>query len=604
MDTPTPDTVLDNLRAGHPRLILTDDRLADLKRQAAGDATLRDHVAQVLRLADRAAEKPPLEHDIPDGVRLLGVARDCVDRVYKLGLAWRWTGERRYLEPAVDAVERAARFVDWNPSHFLDTAELSHAVGLGYDWFYHELTDAQRETIRKGLIRNGLEVGIDAYNGDGPNEPRRNRPYGWWKDCDHNWNQVCNCGLVVGALAIAESDPEYARAIIPAAVASLPKALRMYGPDGAWAEGPGYWGYATRYTAYGFTALRTALDTDFGLLGIEGVSGFAPVHTTGPTGLYLNYADSGERNARRPMFQVFWLADVFGSDFVAADEHALIDTHGTTAQHVVWYVPRPESVVDDRPLDKQFRGPVEVALFRSAWDDPDALFVGVKAGYNQANHAHLDLSNFELDALGVRWARDLGSDHYNLPHYWEKEAGGRRWNYWRLGAHSHNVVTIGGGDQDADAESRMTRFVSDGDTAFALVDLTAAWPSTDKVLRGVRMERRRAVLVQDEVTLSKASTVKWGMTTDAEVEIVSPTVARLSQDGRTLTATILTEGAAWSVADAPGADPPAHSNAGVRRLEASAEAAAGRTTIAVLLSPLWPDGGTVTSSDVRPLKDW
>jgi len=266
--TAKPDTVLNNLKEGHPRLIMTEDRPAELKSQADSDDTLRDYVSQVIEQADVAATKPPLKYDIPDGVRLLGVSRDCVDRVYKLGVAWRWTGDRKYLEPAIDAIVRASEFPDWNSSHFLDTAELAHAVGLGYDWFFHELTDDQKVTIRQGLIQNGLQVGIDAYAGNGPNGPRRNRPYGWWKDSDHKWNQVCNCGLIVGALAIAETDPEYAKQIIPQAVTSLPKALTMYGPDGAWAEGPGYWGYATRYTAYGFTALHTALDTDYGLLDI------------------------------------------------------------------------------------------------------------------------------------------------------------------------------------------------------------------------------------------------------------------------------------------------------------------------------------------------
>ena len=46
------------------------------------------------------------------------------------------------------------------------------------------------------------------------------------------------------------------------------------------------------------------------------------------------------------------------------------------------------------------RGQVETALFRSSWGDPNAIFVGIKAGYNQAHHGQLDLGNFEMDALG------------------------------------------------------------------------------------------------------------------------------------------------------------------------------------------------------------
>lgn len=600
------ETLLNNLREGHPRLIMTDERLDDLKTQAKTDATLQNYIAQVIVLADEIAEKPPLEYDIPDGLRLLGVSRDCVDRVYKLGVAWRWTGESKYLEKGIDAVLRASQFKNWNPIHFLDTAELAHAVGLGYDWFYHELTDEQRLIIKSGLIKNGLQVGIDAYNGTAGYDPVRDRAHGWWKDCDHNWNQVCNCGLMIGALAVADTDPEYAKFIIPTAVASLPKALKMYGPDGAWAEGPGYWGYATRYTAYGFTALRTALDTDFDLLAIDGVSeaGFAPIYTTGPTGLYFNYADSGERNARRPMFQIFWLADVFKSDFMAANEHDLITKKKVTAQHVVWYVPREASAGDDRPLDKHFRGPVEVALMRSAWDDPEALFVGVKAGYNQANHGHLDLGSFELDALGVRWVRDLGCDHYNLPNYWEKKRGGRRWDYWRLGSLSHNVITLDGNNQDAEGTSSMTRVRMENDDAFAVINLTPAYAEdATSVTRGVMMiDNRRSVLIQDEIGISEKKTVTWGMTTEAQIEIMSDTEARLTLDGKVLVVRVLTDGAILTCNDAPQTEPPHFSNEGVRRLEAVVEAI-GDVTIAVLLAPEWSDGSS-PSPRVVPISTW
>ncbi|MBT3605934.1 MAG: hypothetical protein HN521_22945 [Candidatus Latescibacteria bacterium] len=601
-----PETFLDNLREGHPRLIMTDERFDNLKTQAKTDTTLQDYIAQVIVQADEIAEKPPLKYDIPDGLRLLGVSRDCVDRVYKLGVAWRRTGESKYLEKGIDAIVRASQFKDWNPVHFLDTAELAHAVGLGYDWFYHELTDDQRVIIKSGLIKNGLQVGIDAYEGTAGYDPQRGRAYGWWEDCDHNWNQVCNSGLIIGALAVANTDPEYAQFIIPVAVASLPKALKMYGPDGAWAEGPGYWGYATRYTAYGFTALRTALDTDFGLLDIDGVSeaGFAPIHTTGPTGLYFNYADSGERNARRPMFQVFWLADIFKSDFMAANEHDLIAKKKATAQHVVWYVPREASAGDDRPLDKHFRGPVEVALMRSAWDDAEALFVGVKAGYNQANHGHLDLGSFEMDALGVRWVRDLGCDQYNLPNYWEKERDGRRWNYWRLGTLSHNVITIDGNNQDAEGTSNMTRFATEIEDAFAVIDLTQAYADdAPSVTRGVKMiDNRRSVLIQDEIELSEYKTITWGITTEAQIELKSDTEARLMMDGKALMVRVLTDGATLTCSDAPQPEPPHYSNEGVRRLEATVKAT-GDVTIAVLLAPEWSDGSS-SSPIVAPISVW
>ncbi len=584
---------------------MTQERLADLKAQATTDKFLASFVNRVIAQADEIKRKGPLEYEITANLTMLGVSRDCVNRVYTLGMAWRWTGDRTYLYAGIDAIVRASEFPDWNPSHFLDTAEMSHAVGLGYDWFFHELTGVQKQTIRKGLVRNGLQPGLDAYGGNDPIEPRRKRRYGWWKDCDHNWNIVCNCGLIIGALAVAETDPEYAQAIIPAAAASMPRALEMFGPDGAWAEGPGYWGFATRYLAYGFTALRTALDTDLGLLSTDGVSeaGLAPIYVTGPTDLYFNYADSKTRNRRRPMFQMFWLSDTFQNAFLAGDEHRLLADQKPTAQHVVWYVPKPRAPEELRTLDKHFRGPVQLALMRSSWD-ADALFVGFKAGYNQANHGHLDLGSFELDALGVRWIRDLGSDLYTLPGYWDGKRGGKRWEYWNLGTFSHNVITIDAKNQDPLATASMTQYESETETTFAIVDLSKAYlESAKSVTRGIRLvEGRRAVLTQDEISVHERSTIVWGITTDAQIDILSDREARLTLDGNLLYARILSGEATFSTTEAPEAEPPMLSTEGIRRLHATLETA-NPDTLAVLLSPVWPDGATETC-EIKPLLAW
>jgi len=298
--TRDPD-VLSSLEKDHPRLMLKDRDLGRLRASFPEDDALQKCWRDVQASAEACLQKRPLVYK-KVGPRLLSVSRDCLGRVYALAFAYRWTGEERFAAKAREHLLEVCAFEDWNPSHFLDTAEMSHAVGVGYDWLYGYLDDDTRRVIAEALIEKGLKPGLAVYEENG-----------WWVRSEHNWNQVCNGGMIIGALAIAETDPSYAERIIPVAVESLPRALKSYGPDGAWGEGPGYWHYATRYTAYGLTALETALGRTFGLLDVEGLSkaGAFPIYMTGPTGLYLNFADVGERSARRPMACMFWLAREF-----------------------------------------------------------------------------------------------------------------------------------------------------------------------------------------------------------------------------------------------------------------------------------------------------
>jgi hypothetical protein len=587
--------VLASLDKGHPRLMLKDKDLENLKQQYASDKVLQKCLKDVLEEADACLGRPMLTYD-KIGPRLLHVSRECLNRIYALGLAYRWTGEEKYAKKAAENLLTVCAFNDWNPSHFLDTAEMSHAVGVGYDWLYLYLDASTREKIKAGLIKNGLEQGLIAYEKQ------------WWSKSEHNWNQVCNGGLIAGALAIAESDPQYAEKIIPAAVASLPRALNTYNPDGAWGEGPGYWSYATHYTAYGLTALQTALGKDFGLLKIEGLAkaGNFPIYTAGPTGLYLNLADCGDKSSRRPMPCMFWLARTFDNSLYAADENAQIREHSASPEHIVWYVPAPREKSPEKKLDYYFRGPVEVAVFRSSWDDPDALFVGVKAGYNQVNHGHLDLGNFELEALGVRWARDLGSDNYNMPGYWDGGTGGQRWSYYRLNSKSHNIPLLNGENQDPLAKSSFIKIKTETSQPFVLVDLTDAYKKfAQKVVRGVAMvEGRRAVLVQDEFQIENPCELTWGMTTDATIQIKEKGTAELTIKDQMLIAKALSPAGAEFVVESAEQKPPEKANKGVSRLVLRVPDAKGSVQVAVLLSPVWKSGKIVKTVELKPLEKW
>lgn len=588
---------LQGLRPGHPRLLLTDERLAKLKEDAATDELLAKCVQDVIGRAKQYLHATPPRYE-KRGPRLLHVSREVLARTYTLGLAWRWTGEERYAKKAEETLSAACAFPDWNPSHFLDTAEMSHAAAVGYDWLYAFLSPASRKKIRAALVEKGLKEGLRAYEGKGA----------WWVRSAFNWNQVCNSGLVIGALAVADTDPGIARTLLSAATNSLPRALATYDPDGAWPEGPGYWHYATSYTAFGLAALETALGRDFGLAGRQGLERAArfPLYAAGPTGLLFNYADCGERSRRGPLPELFWLGAHYEDPWAVAEERRLLRLERASLLHVVWYAGPKEAPSPNPPLDQCFRGPVETAFFRSAWHDPEALFLAVKAGYNRVNHGHLDLGTFVLDALGVRWFLDLGADDYNLPGYWQAGRGGKRWTYFRLNSLSHNVPLLDGEGQDPGGEARMMRFHAGRERPFAILDLGSAYASrAEKVLRGAALSAgRRGVLVQDEYVLKRPCTVCFGLTTDARVEKIGDRTVLLVKNGRRLRLQVLVpEGARISTTSAERKAPEKR-NKGVRRVEITFSSPGGACTCAVFFAPEWKEDPEPAIPVLRPLSRW
>ena len=71
-------------------------------------------------------------------------------------MAYRLTGDARFLARAKSDLMTVAAFKDWNPRHFLSVGEMSFAVGIGYDWLYAKLTPEERATLKQALMEKSL----------------------------------------------------------------------------------------------------------------------------------------------------------------------------------------------------------------------------------------------------------------------------------------------------------------------------------------------------------------------------------------------------------------------------------------------------------------
>lgn len=501
--------------------------------------------ADLERESDRLLSIPPVEYKLT-GNRLQTQTRHIVDRITTLALMYRLTGRDPWLRRAIMELNAAAAFKDWNPARFVDTAEVTHAFALGYDWLFNSLTPEERTWMRETLVGKGLDQGILVYQ-------QKAR----WTVEHYNWNIVCNAAMVMGALAVADDGDKPLRdkagEILRSALESIPHGLTSYGTDGGWPEGPAYGEYATRYACLFFASLDTALGNDYGLSGFHGVdrAGRYRVYMIGPSNRIFSFADGGDDPGLAP--EMFWLAKRFNNPVYAWSEQKQLERSARPDPlDLAWFqrdvkAPQPPSW----PLDAVFHG-VGVATFRTSWEDPAALFLGVKGGDNKAAHAHLDLGSFMLDAGGVRWASD----------YPEEDSSGllgaQRPGSYAVRTESHNTLLIDGENQDPRSEAHISRQEMAPDFSWVQIDLSKASPKVKQWMRRIGVAQGPGVLIEDSLRADQPVEVIWGMLTDTDISLDGP-MATLHKNGWNLAVEIRTpRHAVFDIAPVrpmPGANP-------------------------------------------------
>jgi hypothetical protein len=385
--------------------------------------------------------------------------------------------------------------------------------------------------------------------------------------------------------------------------------MKHFGPDGAWNEGPGYWSYATRYNVAIIASLNSALGTDFGLSDIEGFSktGLFPIYLNSPVNKSFNYADGEDRPIRAA--QLFWFARRF--DLPAAAQYEY-DFRPADPFALLWYdADLVRSPHKNLSPDNYFRI-AEVVSLRSRWNDSDATFVAFKAGDNKANHSHLDLGSFVLDALGERWIFDLGADNYNIPDYFSSGRHGGRWVYYRTRAEGHNTLVIGPSEtpnQDPGAAAKVVQFSSHPDAAYGIMDLTPAYAGkASSVKRGIALAgNRQLVVVEDEITNQQPEDVYWFAHTEADIKLgAGKRTATLLQNGKKFMATLVYPAhASFSIMEAKPLSVSPHPkennpNKGIQKLSIHLPAVS-QARIVVIFHPA---DISVKTPFSRPLESW
>lgn len=515
----------------HPRLMLPQKELAAVKAAFAGDEHA-ELAARIRAEADALLDVPPVKRELT-GRRLLTVSREALQRLLLLGFMHQMTGESRYATRAREELLAIAAFTDWHPDHFLDTAEMSAAVAIGYDWTYRALSREDRDTICQALREKGLQPYLERSD----DLPRRL----------NNWNPVCGGGAVLAALVVADRDPALAAQVISTALGGLRNVEECYAPDGVYVEGPAYWDYGTIYLCLLADSLRTALGTTADIENLPGLLASLDFMeaVTSPAGWPFNFADSDWRR-RGPEPPTLWLAAHADNGFVRARELSRLNAALARGGKAPPYLPlmllwdfAPKAAPKTPPLAWSGKGLVPVVAMRTSWEDPDAAFLAIKGGSASINHAHMDVGSFVYEWGGRRWVTDLGKQDYNsleqagFDDLFNLKPESRRWSIFRLGPESHNILRFGTESPDVHGAGTLPEFRPRDATA--RLDLSALYPAAVSAWeREVTLESDGAARVCDRWTTRATAAggdVAWQFITPANVEVGAGGVT-LRQDGR------------------------------------------------------------------------
>lgn len=526
-------------KISHPYVCISDINSIIAKTEyTPGDYWYR----RIKSAADSALNQPLIQSIDTDRNKALSSLRAEKGRIEALGMMYLLTSNADYCAKGYERVQALAAqglpaaFED----HYLYIGELAYTYAVAYDWLYNGLNEEQKEVISHAVKEQCLDKAGDAVvNGTE------------FAAMTTNLNTVCIGGITTAAMAVCEDYPQTSSDIIKGAVRNTPRAIQSWAPDGVYGEGSMYWDYGTVYLAYMMSTMDNLLSTDFGLSSVDGFEkiGEFPSFINGNSGFDFNFGDSIETPCAGA--QLYWFASKTGKPSMILPRWER--RSGGSVYDLIWYdeLLKNEASVSDFK-DSLKEGRVNIAAFRTA--DKNGIYAAIKGGDNQMPHTDLDIGNFVLDAMGERWAADLGPEPYTNDYFVMGRPDSPRWTYYAKRAEAHNVPLINPGytaDQNVNAKCAISEFQSNDSSGYALIDMTEAYTGARSVKRGMAViDDKSRVIVRDEIRMNEPGEIYWMLHTKAAARVADRgKTVYLTQNGKVMKMTLLTGNGIFETAE-------------------------------------------------------
>lgn len=488
--------------------------------------------SQMKEEAEKICNQPFLQYRLDDAKLRVPSIHQFAVQLPILALVYRVTGNEAFAKRAWKQLQILLDYPDWGAErHFLDAGIGSFVIAFMLDGFYDYLSNDQKGIIYTVAKEKLLMPGLNQIN-----------QHIWWSTSKHNWNGICNGGLISASLLLMPFDSVFCAKVIAASVNRLPLYLRSFEPDGQSEEGLMYWGYGLMYTTLALQALQTTFQTSWNLDKFPGLlkTPYFPLLMSGPVAA-LNVGDDPIRSQRSQ--GIAWFAYHYNIPSLMKYQYStcfqLNQFHFTDLLYI-----DPTKIVNTTelkhlPLAYQIKG-IELAAIRSNWTDT-ALMIAIHGGSNNASHGHLDAGSFYIQAKGKIWAiGNLGRDDYTFPGYFSKETQPAyfnntdtapntpgRWHFYRLRTEGKNALVFNPGFRPEQDENGEATLLPKKDTMGNILgfdcDLKNCYSrDVSFYTRTIQLnEKYHSVEVADTFHAKQILPVWWSMHTAANIQLSS-----------------------------------------------------------------------------------
>ena len=527
------DGVLESIKSGMPREIWEL-----IKKECDGEIGLEPLTP---RLSVPKRSPSHAKQNNPDYY----ICRAAGQRILRNALAFLLTEKGAYRATALEqiwALIDESVWPDWiDRAHLkfglpvdLRTGMLSQDIGIGFDWLYTSLSDEERKWIVEGLNRRGIQPFLTSMAQDP-----------WWANELSNWCTVIIGGLGIAGMALVGEHPK-AEYLVELSLEKMTDYLSIYGSEGEFNESVAY-SNATRIPVNYFMAHHYHVGSGQNLIAQKPFpeTGEWTIYSVLPPGRYAAFGDGWvgaepmvsymtaiAAASRDPVLQGFALR------YLKAEPNPLL---------LLSFDPTVESVSPEGrlPRGRVFHDNGAQIFSRTDWNPEKTTMVVYGKAKRDHNHAHNDVGQLCIDALGERMIVDLGAPSAYPEDFFDEN----RWKYYNASTLGHNVPMFGGREQRSAEWSGGINHPTDWDKINGVIqqshfeeesggywqlDLTKAYDKVVSVKRTVVHLFPGFVVVLDEGELEKEESISLRWHTISEANLSPDGVFRFESNGVSL----------------------------------------------------------------------